>query len=65
LIIDGIATGATMKAGILAVKQLKARKTIAVSPVGPENSVEELGHFADDIICPHRPEDFHAVGNNL
>ena len=54
-----------MKAGILAVKQLKARKTIAVSPVGPEDSVEELGHVADDIICPHRPEDFHAVGNNL
>jgi predicted phosphoribosyltransferase len=65
LIIDGIATGATLKAGIRAVKQMGAGKTIAVSPVGPEDSVEEISQIADDVICPYRPEDFHAVGNNL
>lgn len=51
-----------MKAGILAVKQLKARKTIAVSPVGPEDSVLEISKVADDVICPRIPHDFHAVG---
>ncbi len=63
LIIDGIATGATLKAAIMAVKQLKAAKTIAVAPVGPEDSVQEIRQIADEVICPHQPVDFHAVGN--
>ncbi len=59
---DGIATGATMKAAILAAKQMHPSKVVAVSPVGPPDSVKEIQQLADIVICPHQPLHFNAVG---
>ncbi|KAJ3044714.1 hypothetical protein HDV00_001118 [Rhizophlyctis rosea] len=59
---DGIATGATMKAAIQAVKLLHPQKVIAVSPVGAPDSVQDISEVADEMIVPHTPESFSAVG---
>lgn len=62
LVDDGLATGATMRAAALAVRQQHpARLTVAV-PVGARSSCAELADVADEVVCPFMPEPFHAVG---
>lgn len=59
---DGLATGATMRAAVLAVRQQRpARLAIAV-PVGARESCHALQDLADEVICAATPEPFHAVG---
>jgi predicted phosphoribosyltransferase len=62
LVDDGLATGATMRAAALAVRQQHpARLTVAV-PVGARDSCAELADVADEVVCPFMPEPFQAVG---
>ena len=62
LVDDGLATGATMRVAVSAVRAgLPARLTVAV-PVGPPPVVAELAGIADDVVCPLVPRDFRAVG---
>ncbi|MBL8096554.1 MAG: hypothetical protein JNL73_20425 [Anaerolineales bacterium] len=59
---DGIATGATVQAALLALKQhAPARITLAV-PVCAADVVEPLSALIDEWVCPLVPADFHAVG---
>jgi putative phosphoribosyl transferase len=59
---DGLATGATMRAAVQAVRQLgPARVTVAV-PVGARESCDTLEAVADDVVCVRTPEPFRAVG---
>lgn len=59
---DGLATGATMRAAVLALRRIGVgRITIAV-PVGAWETCENLRAVADELICLHAPEDFRAVG---
>lgn len=62
LIDDGIATGSTMKAAIVALRQNQPAKIIVAVPVGPLNTIKELKSLADDVVCLATPEDFDAVG---
>lgn len=59
---DGIATGATMRAGLRSLRARSPRKLILAVPVAPPESIELLTGDVDDIICPHNPADFIAVG---
>ncbi|MFL6694764.1 MAG: phosphoribosyltransferase, partial [Ramlibacter sp.] len=62
LVDDGLATGATMRAAVQAVRQLSpARVTVAV-PVGARESCDALESVADDVVCIRTPEPFGAVG---
>ena len=62
LVDDGLATGATMRAAVQAVRQLgPARVTVAV-PVGARESCDALEAVADDVVCVRTPEPFQAVG---
>ena len=62
LVDDGLATGATMRAAVQAVRQLgPAHVTVAV-PVGARETCEALRGEADDVVCLHMPEPFRAVG---
>ena len=63
LIDDGIATGATMRAAITAIKKLGAEKIIVGVPVAPADTAETLRRDVDDIVCLETPEPFHAIGN--
>jgi putative phosphoribosyl transferase len=59
---DGLATGATMRAAVQALRQLApARVTVAV-PVGAWETCESLRAVADDVLCLRSPEPFRAVG---
>ncbi len=59
---DGIATGKTMLATIDLIKKDKPKKIIVAIPVGPEDTIEMLKKYADEVICLYIPESFFAIG---
>jgi putative phosphoribosyl transferase len=61
LVDDGLATGATMKAALRAVRPQAARVVVAV-PVAAPSSCDEIAGFADDIVCVAAPDLFESVG---
>lgn len=61
LVDDGLATGATMRAAVLAVRPHAAKVIVAV-PVGAIDACNDLAQEADLVICPHTPVPFGAVG---
>ncbi len=58
---DGLATGATMRAAILAVRRLQPERIVAASPVGSRSICEALGRIADEAVCYVTPGGFQAV----
>lgn len=62
LVDDGIATGSTMKAAVLALRQLGAGRVVVAVPVAPAQAADELKTVADDFVCIHAPDSFYAVG---
>lgn len=59
---DGLATGSTMRAAVLALKQQHpAHLTVAV-PVGAPDTCRQLGTEADEVVCAAMPPNFRAVG---
>jgi putative phosphoribosyl transferase len=62
LIDDGLATGSTMRAAVMALrKQHPARSVVAV-PVAAPSTCSELQAEVDEIICAQTPEPFYGVG---
>jgi predicted phosphoribosyltransferase len=61
LVDDGLATGASMRAAIGAVKP-RARQVIVAVPVGARSTCDELRREVDRVICAATPETFEAVG---
>src|SRR5216110_2667454 len=62
LVDDGLATGATMRAAVKALKQRGAAKIVVAVPVGPPDTCRELEEEADETICLSTPVFFQAVG---
>ncbi|OGW52482.1 MAG: phosphoribosyltransferase [Nitrospirae bacterium RBG_13_43_8] len=62
LVDDGVATGATMKAAIITLKEEKLKKLIVALPVAPVGMADEIEQMADTFICIETPFDFMAVG---
>jgi putative phosphoribosyl transferase len=62
LIDDGLATGASMRAAVLALKKRRARRIIVAVPVGSRRTCSTLGTIADEVVCLETPADFAAVG---
>lgn len=61
---DGLATGATMRAAVAAVRSAAARSVVVAVPVGAAAACAELARLADRVVCPRRPEPFRAVGEH-
>jgi putative phosphoribosyl transferase len=59
---DGLATGSTMQAAIMAIRQQRPSSVIVAVPVAPPETVAELERFADEVICPLTPDFFMAIG---
>jgi putative phosphoribosyl transferase len=59
---DGVATGATTMATLRALKKQELKELILAIPVGPPDTVRELGKEADRVICLSTPRLFWAVG---
>ena len=59
---DGIATGATMRAALLAVRARKPQKVVLAVPVAPTSTLDALRADADEIVCLEDHEPFGAIG---
>jgi predicted phosphoribosyltransferase len=59
---DGLATGATMHAALLAIRQQQPAHLVMAVPVGAADSCQALQGVADEVVCVAMPEPFRAVG---
>ena len=59
---DGLATGSTMQAAVLALRRQGPAAIVVAVPVGSREACDALRKVADDVICPLMPEPFSAVG---
>lgn len=64
LVDDGIATGATMRAAIAAVRADRPAQVVVAAPVAPPDVLAALEGLADRVVCLHGPVDFVAVGRH-
>jgi predicted phosphoribosyltransferase len=62
LIDDGVATGASMIAGIRGMRQLNPAQIVVAVPVAPPETCERLSAEVDEVVCIATPENFRAVG---
>jgi predicted phosphoribosyltransferase len=58
---DGLATGATARAGVAVARRLRARCVVVAVPVGSPLAVDQVLEVADEVVCPVQPPDFDAV----
>jgi predicted phosphoribosyltransferase len=61
---DGIATGGTMKAVLLALRSSGADRLVLAVPLAPADSLEELSRIADETVCLMSPKPFYSVGSH-
>jgi erythromycin esterase-like protein/adenine/guanine phosphoribosyltransferase-like PRPP-binding protein len=64
LVDDGLATGATMRAAVDALKKLQPSRIVAAVPAAPESTCRELAALADEVVCATTPSPFLAVGSS-
>jgi putative phosphoribosyl transferase len=62
LVDDGLATGSTMRAGVLAARQRGAARVIVAVPVAPDSTCRDLEPLVDRLVCVVRATHFLAVG---
>jgi putative phosphoribosyl transferase len=62
LVDDGLATGSTMRAAVLALRQRGPAEIVVAVPVGAMETCRLMGDIADDVACLETPEQFSAVG---
>lgn len=59
---DGIATGATTRAALCAIRMRQPQKLILAVPVGPTDTIEAMQDEADEVLCLEIYTDFGAIG---
>jgi len=59
---DGLATGASMRAALQALRALRPAAIVAAVPVGSPETCRTLRVEADEVVCVRMPERFLAVG---
>jgi predicted phosphoribosyltransferase len=59
---DGLATGATMRAAVIAVRRQAPRDITAAVPIGSPTACSALADDVDDMVCLSAPRGFRAVG---
>lgn len=62
MIDDGVATGATTRVALRAIRGQEPERLILAVPVGSPETLDALAADADEVIAVERPEDFRAVG---
>lgn len=62
LVDDGLATGSTMRAAVMAVKEQGAEHIVVAVPVASPEVCDLFRAEADDVVCAATPEMFMAVG---
>jgi putative phosphoribosyl transferase len=62
LVDDGLATGSTMRAAALALRQRGPARVVVAVPVGAAETCAAMAAVADETVCALTPEQFIAVG---
>lgn len=62
LVDDGLATGATMRAAVAAVRVLSPARVIVGVPVASPVAVDEFADLVDEIVCVFSPDPLGSVG---
>jgi len=62
LVDDGLATGATMRAAVLALRERGVAARVVAVPVAAPETCAEFRDHVDEIVCAVTPPDFRAVG---
>ena len=63
LVDDGVATGATVKAAILTLKQERIAKLVVALPVASQEAEREITKMVDEFVCLQAPAGFMSVGS--
>ena len=64
LVDDGLATGASMRAAIQALRALRPARIVVAVPAAPRSTCPELAAMVDEVICATTPSPFFAVGQS-
>ncbi len=62
LIDDGIATGATIRVAVKALRQFNPEEIVVAVPVADKLISQSMQLLADEFICPLQPNGLYAVG---
>lgn len=62
LVDDGLATGASMYAAVLALRARRPARIVVAVPVAPEDTASQLARYADEVVCIFTPSPFRGVG---
>jgi predicted phosphoribosyltransferase len=63
LVDDGLATGATMRAAVAALRRMAPDQIVVAVPVGARETCDEFRDVADEVVCAQTPDPFWAVGS--
>jgi predicted phosphoribosyltransferase len=59
---DGMATGATMHAAVMATRALNPARIIVAVPTAASDAVGRIERVADQVVALEAPEPYHGVG---
>jgi predicted phosphoribosyltransferase len=62
LVDDGLATGASMRAAVQALRQMGPQRIVVAVPTAPAEACAELRPLVDEVVCVMTPEPFGGVG---
>jgi putative phosphoribosyl transferase len=62
LIDDGLATGSTMRAAVMALKTQSPKRIVVAVPVAGTEQCQSLRQIVDEVVCAYTPPSFRAVG---
>lgn len=62
LVDDGLATGASMRAAVAALRRMKPRHIVIAVPIAAVPTRQEFAREVDEIVCLHTPDPFFSVG---
>ena len=62
LVDDGLATGASMRAAVAALRQQEPSRIVVAVPVAAPETCAEMAQDVEEIICARMPQSFMAVG---
>lgn len=63
LVDDGLATGASMRAAVLAVREYAPAQIVVAVPVAAEPTCDEFRSAVDQVVCVMTPEPLLSVGS--
>jgi predicted phosphoribosyltransferase len=64
LVDDGLATGSSMQAAVLALRRLQPARIVMAVPAALSPTCEQLKLEVDEVVCATTPSPFFAVGQS-